>query len=325
MQSQLYSYIADDRRDVLRDRGDLWAFVSDNPLVNDYYDFPIGSTMEVSGHFVKVPKDIATGRNPDGTDLMAADKGFPAPPNDGTWQRGPDGVTGLDGPQWVLEHWGDIQPAPVFQFVRLEDIAYDRKRSNVVYIADTGRGATSAGGNAFTSTNGRIWKLVLDRKNPKKAKLSILVEGDDNPVKTLNEIHQPDNLESTKDGLFVTEDPGSSQQFPVGSTDPNTTTARLWHVELRTGATSVIAKVNQSADEGPDRPRRGDNAGEPRRLGDERHRGRIQVLRQGCVPHRHPSRHAGRGGGGTRHADLPARRRSAPAASRSGLRRARRR
>jgi hypothetical protein len=251
VQSQLYSYIADDRRDVLRDRGDLWAFVSDTPGVDDYYDFPIGSTMEISGHFVKVPKDIATGRNPDGTDLMAADKGFPAPPNDGTWQRGPDGVTGLDGPQWVLEHWGDIQPQPVFQFVRLEDIAYDRKRNNVVYIADTGRGATSAGGNAFTSTNGRIWKLVLDRKDPKQAKLSILVEGDDNPVKTLNEIHQPDNLESTKDGLFVTEDPGSSQQFPVGSTDPNATTARLWHVDLNSGATSVIARVNQSADEGP--------------------------------------------------------------------------
>jgi hypothetical protein len=251
-QSQLYSYIAKNRRDVWDDKGHLWAFVSDAPGVDDYYDFPIGSTMEVSGHFVKVPKDIATGRNPDGTDLMAADKGFPAPPNDGTWQRGPDGVTGLDGPQWVLEHWGDIQPKPVFQFVRLEDVAYDRKHENVVYIADTGRGATSAGGNAFTSSNGRIWKLVMDKKDPTKAKLSILVEGDENPVKTLNEIHQPDNLETVKGGLFVTEDPGSSQQFPaVGSTDPNTTTARLWHVDLKTGTQSVIARVNQSADEGP--------------------------------------------------------------------------
>ena len=151
----------------------------------------------------------------------------------------------------MLEHWGDIQPKPAFQFVRLEDIAYDRHRNNVLYIADTGRGATSAGGNAFTSTNGRIWKLVLDRKDPTKAKLSILIEGDDNPVKTLGEIHQPDNLESTKDGLFVTEDPGSSQQFPVGSTDPNATTARLWHYGLRSGVASVVARVDQSADEGP--------------------------------------------------------------------------
>jgi hypothetical protein len=249
-QSQLYSYIARNTSDVLNDRGDLWAFVSDAPGVDDYYDFPVGSTMEISGHFVKVPKDIATGRNPDGTDMVAADKGYPAPPSDGTWQRAPDG-SGLDGPQWVLEHWGDIQPKPVFQFVRLEDLAYDRDDENVIYIADTGRGATSAGGNAFTSTNGRIWKLVLDEKDPTKAKLSILIEGDDNPVKTLGEIHQPDNLETTEDSLFVTEDPGSSQQFPVGSTDPNATTARLWQADLRTGATSVVARVNQSADEGP--------------------------------------------------------------------------
>jgi hypothetical protein len=249
-QSQLYSYIAKSTSDVLSDRGDLYAFVSDTPGFDDYYDFPVGSTVEISGHFEKVPKDVATGRNPDGTDMMAADKGYPAPPDDGTWQRGPDGK-GLDGPQWVLEHWGDIQPKPVFQFVRLEDLAYDRRHENVIYIADTGRGATSASGNAFTSTNGRIWKLVLDKKDPTKAKLSILIEGDDNPVKTLNEIHQPDNLETTKGGLFVTEDPGSSQQFPVGSTDPNTTTARLWHYGLRTGMMSVIARVDQSADEGP--------------------------------------------------------------------------
>jgi hypothetical protein len=250
VQSQLYSYIADDTRDVLRDRGDLWTFVSDTPGYDDYYDFGIGSTVEINGHFEKVPKDIATGRNPDGTDLMAADKGYPAPPSDGTWQRAPDG-SGLDGPQWVLEHWGDIQPKPAFQFVRLEDIAYDRRHNNVIYIADTGRGATSAGGNPFTSTNGRIWKLVLDKKDPTKAKLSILIEGDDNPVKTLGEIHQPDNLETTKKGLFVTEDPGSSQQFAPDSTDPNTTTARLWHYSLGNGTTSVVARVNQAADEGP--------------------------------------------------------------------------
>jgi hypothetical protein len=250
-QSQLYSYIANSTSDVLRDRGDLYAFVSDTPGYDDYYDFAVGSTVEISGHFEKVPKDIATGRNPDGTDMISSDKGYPDPPDDGTWQRGPDGVTGLDGPQWVLEHWGDIQPKPVFQFVRLEDLAYDRRNENVLYIADTGRGATSPGGNAFTSTNGRIWKLVLDKKDPTKAKLSILIEGDDNAVKTLGEIHQPDNVETTKDGLFVTEDPGSSQQFPFGSTDPNATTARLWHYGLRTGMSTVVARVDQSADEGP--------------------------------------------------------------------------
>jgi hypothetical protein len=250
-QSQFYAYIADSTNALLKDGGDLWAFVSDDPAINDYYDFPVGSSMSVSGHFVQVPKDIATGRNPDGTDLMAADKGFPEPPNDGTWQRDPEGK-GLDGPQWVLEHWGDENG--VFQFVRLEDIAYDKRpgMGNVVYIADTGRGATSAGGNAFTSSNGRVWKMVLDPDDPTQVtSLSILIEGDENPVKTLGEIHQPDNLETTPKSLLIQEDPGSSQQFPAGSTDPNATTARIWRYDLIRGRTTVVAKVDQSTDEGP--------------------------------------------------------------------------
>ena len=252
-QSQLYSYIADDSDAVWNDEGELWAFVSDAPGVDDYYDFPIGSAMSVTGRFVKVPKDIATGHAPDGTELMAADKGYPLPPNDGTWQRGPDGI-GLDGPQWVLEHWGDTQAKPVFQFTRVEDIAYDRRpgMQNVVYVVDSGRGATSAGGNAFTSSNGRVWKLVLDPSDPTKVlSFSILIEGDDAPVKAVDEIHQPDNLESTAKSLLFTEDPGSSQQFPVGSTDPAATTARIWQYDLATGTKRVAAKVNQSADEGP--------------------------------------------------------------------------
>ena len=252
-QAQLYNYIADDSDAVWNDEGDLFAFVADAPGVDDYYDFPVGSSMSVSGRFVKVPKDIATGHAPDGTDLMAADKGYPLPPNDGSWQRGPSGL-GIDGPQWVLEHWGDTQAKPVFQFVRVEDIAYDRRpgMQNVVYVVDSGRGATSAGGNAFTSSNGRVWKLVLDPNDPTKVlSFSVLIEGDDAPVKAPNEIHQPDNLESTPNSLLFQEDPGSSQQFPIGSTDPAATTARIWQYDLATGTMRVAAKVDQSADEGP--------------------------------------------------------------------------
>jgi serralysin len=249
-QAQLYSYIAKSGEDVWNDKGDLYAFVANG--VDDYYDFAVGSTASVTGKFVKVPKDIATGRRPDGSDMLAADKGYPAPPSDGTWQRDPVSGLGVDGPQWVLEHWGDTQPEKVFQFVRVEDIAYDRKQSNVIYVVDSGRGATSAGGNAFTSTNGRVWKLVLDKKDPTKVtSFSLLIEGDDKPVKAIDEIHQPDNMESTENSLLFTEDPGSSQQFPFGSTDPAATTARVWQYDLATGAMRVVARVNQSADEGP--------------------------------------------------------------------------
>lgn len=40
------------------------------------------------------------------------------------------------------------------------------------------------------------------------------------------------NFKSTPTGILLTEDPGSSQQFPVGSTAPNATTARLWYVRF---------------------------------------------------------------------------------------------
>ena len=253
-QSQLYSYIARGTKALLADKGNLWAFVSDTPGVESYYDVAPGSGTAVTGHFIKVPKDIATGRKADGSELKAADKGYPLPPADGSWQTDLRSTTpvGIDGPQWVLEHWSDINN--VFQFVRVEDIAYDKRpgMGNVVYIVDSGRGrrADQNLDTKFRSTNGRVWKMVLDRNDPKKVtSLTVFVEGDDNPVKTLGEIHQPDNIETTRRGLLLTEDPGSSQQFPVGSADPNATTARLWHVPLANpSGAEVVAKVDQSAD-----------------------------------------------------------------------------
>jgi hypothetical protein len=250
-QSQLYSYIASDTDELLADDGNLWAFVSDDEGIDDYYDFAPGSTQSVSGHFIPVPKNIATGKNADGTEIKAADVGFPLPPTDGSWQRDLRSVAplGIDGPQWVLEYWSQLHN--VFDFVRVEDIAYDNRpgMGNVVYVVDSGRGSAGIS-EAGRSTNGRVWKVVLDPDDPTQVtSLSIAVEGDDNPVKTLSEVHQPDNIETTKTGLLLTEDPGSSQQFPVDSVDPAATTGRLWFVPF-SGMPQVIVKINQSADGG---------------------------------------------------------------------------
>jgi hypothetical protein len=256
-QSQLYSYIAPNTDALLADQGDLWAFVSDTPGFTDYYDFTPGSTQAVTGHFIKVPKNIATGLNPDGSEIKAADVGFPLPPTNGSWQRDnrTTVATGLDGPQWVLEYWSDINK--VFQFVRVEDIAYDKRpgMENVVYIVDSGRG-TAGTPAAGLSTNGRVWKMVLDPNDPTVVtSLTVFVEGDDNPVKLLGEVHQPDNIETTATGLLLTEDPGSSQQFNATqqATDPNATTARLMWVPFvgsGAGAPQTVVKVDQSADGG---------------------------------------------------------------------------
>ena len=144
--------------------------------VNDYYDFPVGSPMSISGQFIEVPKEIATGKNPDGTDMMAADvrrasrrrtvsgaadrRDLAAPACAASADRH-SASTARSGSSSIGATCNNV-----FQFIRIEDMACDKRAgmSNVVYLADSGRGARAAGpsGNAFTSTNGRIWKMVLD-------------------------------------------------------------------------------------------------------------------------------------------------------------------
>ena len=246
--SQLYMYTARNGRAVWNDEGELWAFRSTQ--ANDYGD--LSGTTSVSGEFIQVPRIIATGKKPDGTDAKSADVGFPTPP----------ASAGLpDGPQWLLEHWSNTNN--VFQFIRVEDIQYDRHHRNVVYFADTGepralpdpatgRLRRGPAGTIGPWPNGRIFKMVLDRKDPKKvSSLSILVDGDARGAAgsgALDLIHQPDNVETTKDLVLWQEDPGSHNQYPLGTG----TTARIWAYDLkRGGAPFVVARVNQSADEGP--------------------------------------------------------------------------
>ena len=56
--SQLYLYSAPTGQAVWNDQGTLYAFVADDPNVNDYGDFPAANGA--SGHFVPVPHAIAT-------------------------------------------------------------------------------------------------------------------------------------------------------------------------------------------------------------------------------------------------------------------------
>ena len=245
--SQLYLYGAKSGDDVWNDRGTLYAFVSDNPAANDYGDLTAASS--VSGHFIGVPRMIATGKKADGSEVRASDFGFPAPPA---------GVP--NGPQWVLEYWSN-NVANAFQFIRVEDIAYDRHHPNVVYMADTGEpralpdaatGKLRRGPSGTTGPypNGRIFRLVLDKKNPLEVEsLSILpgTDFDAGGYNNVNVAHQPDNLETTKNALLITEDPGSHNQYapPAG---PGKTAARVWRYDLRTGALDVVLRVDHSSD-----------------------------------------------------------------------------
>ena len=255
-QSQLYSYIADDADAVWDDEGDLWAFVSDNAAFDQLRGLPpgrVGSGRRLRlGHFIQVPKEIATGKLDDGSEISSAtvpaDLGgpFPAPPGPGfaasSWQTFNN--VQIDGPQWVLEWWSKTHN--VFEFVRLEDLAYDKRpgMGNVVYLVDSGRGTGSATPPLPTGQRDlHQWPRLEDGPrsggSDHRHSLSILIEGDDRPARDPDRIHQPDNIESTSNGLYITEDPGSQQQFPFGSIDPTSpnfnpaaTNARIWQYKL---------------------------------------------------------------------------------------------
>jgi hypothetical protein len=114
--SQLYLSLADDAASFTADESDLYAFqvTSANGVVlsdpydafngaNDYHEIEVGDTF--GGRFIPVPEAVA---------------------------RGTTGVA----PQRALEEWSNANN--VFQFIRVEDLAYDPDDPTVVYFADTG-------------------------------------------------------------------------------------------------------------------------------------------------------------------------------------------
>lgn len=212
--SQLYMYEAEDADAVWDDTGALFAFRSDIAAINDYGDLTTANS--VSGSFIEVPRDIAVG-----------------------------GQSGL-------EKWSNDNN--VFQFIRVEDIAHDRTDPNVVYFADTGepraipdpttgRLRRGSSGTMGPYPNGRIFKMVLDPESPTTVdSLSVLINADaggyDNPAV----LHQPDNVETTKNSLLITEDPGSHNQ--------GATNARIWSYDFESTSLVPVAEVDQSADPG---------------------------------------------------------------------------
>jgi hypothetical protein len=214
--SQVYMYTARSAKAVWEDEGKLWAFVSDDPNVNDYSD--LSGSASASGHFVEVPRDVAI------------------------------------GDQTGLESWSNTNN--VFQFIRIEDIAFDRRDPKVLYLADTGEPRALPGPGSARMTrgpsgttgpypNGRLFKMVLDRRDPTRVRsLSILIDADAGGYGNPNALHNLDNVETTKRSVLIQEDPGSHNQFNPGAGPA----ARIWRYDIARGSLSVVAEVDQSAD-----------------------------------------------------------------------------
>jgi hypothetical protein len=186
---------------------------------NDYGDLALGD--DITGEFIQVPRNVAI------------------------------------GDQNALEAWSNANN--VFQFIRIEDIAYDRTDAHIVYFADTGEPRAIANpatgrlqrgpsGTMGPYPNGRIFRMVLDDTDPKKVdSLTVLIDAD--PLGPGNPLamHQPDNLETTVDSLLIQEDPGSHNQFALSN--PDGVAARVWKYDLSSGELDAVLEVDQSLDE----------------------------------------------------------------------------
>ncbi len=207
--AQLYLYLAASADDFLADNGTLYGFVSDNPAINDYGDLQGSDT--VGGHFIPVPREIAIGN------------------------------------QTGLEEWSNANN--VFQFIRVEDLAYDKNNSRIVYLADTGepraidnpvtgRLRRGPSGTLGPYMNGRIFKLVFNDQDPLQVdSLSILIDADAGDYNNPDALHNPDNIDTSTNSLMIQEDPGSHNRYH----------ARVWRYDLATGELSEAAVVDPSA------------------------------------------------------------------------------
>jgi hypothetical protein len=221
--SQLYLYLADNQKQVFNSKGEMYAFrvtATDagpvNPAdpfngANDYLDIQPGDSWQ--GEFIPVPEDIARGL----TD---------------------------EAPQAALENWSNDNN--VFQFIRLEDLDYDKNDPNVVYVADTGRSRVvpdpatgrlvrGPSGTVGFADNGRVFKFVLDPTNPRVVtSLSILADGDNPGWAEYVPFTSPDNVGTSVNSLMIQED---------------TDEASVWRMDLASGAWGVVATVNDPAGE----------------------------------------------------------------------------
>ena len=220
--SQLYMYLANSERHLWADRGSLWAFqvtrTDEGPVdpfdphngANDYLDIQPGE--EWQGRFIRVPKEIARGDT-------------------------------AERPQTALENWSNQNN--VFQFIRLEDLTYDRNDPRTMWVADTGatrvvHHPTSGRMHRLTTgtgeaDNGRIFEFVFDEKNPRKVDgFSVVADGDADPSDpAFVPMSAPDNMDASESSLMVQEDVSSGFR------------SRIWRMDLATGAWTAVAHVNE--------------------------------------------------------------------------------
>jgi hypothetical protein len=209
--SQMYAYSSKNWKSFQQDKGTLWAFrvtgTQDGPVdpedasngANDYLDINVGD--DFTGEFIPVPSDVARGET-------------------------------ADLPQDALEDWSNANN--VFQFVRIEDIAYDPDSPRTVYFADTGNSRLTDAGNGRlyrassggVTSLGRVFKMVFDATDPTKVDSFSVVTN----AETLG-MRNPDNVAVSHNSLMVEED---TSNF-----------SKVWMYDLAGGTWTHVATATQ--------------------------------------------------------------------------------
>ena len=185
-----------------------------------------GSGTVVTGHFIKVPKDIATGLNPDGSELKAADKGYPLPPTNGSWQtdlrsdharrdrRPPVGAR-------VLERHQQRVPVRPRRGHRVRQAARHGQRRLHRRLRQGQALDQSLDTPNFRSTNGRVWKMVLDRHDPTKVtSLTVFVEGMTPTSRRSPRSTSPTTSKRRANGMLLRRIPDRASSSPPAQADP---------------------------------------------------------------------------------------------------------
>ena len=208
------------------------------------------ASTAASGHFIEVPRAIATGKTGRG------DLGGLRYPRPTDFDPYPSRLPGMpDGPQWVLEHWSQRQQrAPVHPHRghRLRPARTARR----VYFADTGEPrAIPDAGRAGCAAGLRARVALLNgrhlqdgaRTRPTRSgrrELSILLERESTPG-----LRQRGRAAPARQRRDDREQHSTSRRIPARTTPSRpcqATNARIWRYRLPTGARRSVAEVNQS-------------------------------------------------------------------------------
>jgi len=119
-----------------------------------------------------------------------------------------------------------------FAFDRMEDLASVPGRDSRVFLADTGKPPATL--------RGRVYQFDFDKRNPYRASMRMILNGDGAPPNGGDDIYNPDNMDASKKVLMIQEDRESAfrdEPFSGGY-------GRVMEYRFSDGRLRSVARVN---------------------------------------------------------------------------------